>query len=794
MSRPINIQSAITVNVSSYSGYTGSVSISNQNSGINSSANTSNYATITPSTSASSGYVIYRFDTSEIPSNATINSVYCAARGRASNNNRVRSSFQLFAANTAKGSPVFFTSNTSTAYTLTTGTWNYNEIQDVRLRVGSIRTSTSNTGSTRFYGATLTVNYTISGVEYEVTASSEYDGASVSPASQFIFQGGDAVVRIDTDTLDNMVLEDNGSDVTENLQYIIPQDGTQSFTGCPTSFDPVNTNVEVNNTSGSGLTVATSSARAYFLSNSEAYSESNIYYNFDCSSIPEDAIIESVTCETRAAASSAYFETRIVQLCAGTTKKGSPTQIRNSSINDGTIYTLSIDGGNSWTRGELNNLKILIQAIRGSSTNTFNISFYGASLTIQYSLPQTPYYQYTISNISADHDIVFKEAIIVPPEEDPDIEYHSITISSINAATEPGRGTTRVESGTNETITIYPSDPQLTLATDNGVDITSQLVAHGGTIQDPTVTTANGASYGFTLNSSTGYYTSANEGVNKSAAVCRVSFNLPVRCLVTINYINYAEATYDFGVFGNIDTALNTNYYAAGSGGATITDNDYKLACRTSSYNTSSVQTITYEIPSGEHYIDIKYSKDDATSSNNDTLQWKIASIEPLENNNYYTYNLNGINSDHSLVFIFGNVTYYFVNSSTDSESARLYPQGSMVYLPGDDYKLTVVPQNDTDSVSVYDNGTDVSGSLERKEITTVKDGISSTTVNYNYYLYNIQATHNISVSVTPMGSAFLKSNGSWTKVTVYKKINGEWELQRIEDDIFDDGIIYISN
>ncbi len=114
--------------------------------------------------------------------------------------------------------------------------------------------------------------------------------------------------------------------------------------------------------------------------------------------------------------------------------------------------------------------------------------------------------------------------------------------------------------------------------------------------------------------------------------------------------------------------------------------------------------------------------------------------------------------------------------------------------MPGDNYKLTVVPQNDTDSVSVYDNGTDVSGSLERKEITTVKDGVSSTTVNYNYYLYNIQDTHNISVSVTSTGSAFLKSNGSWTKVTVYKKINGEWELQRIEDDIFDDGIIYINN
>jgi len=36
-------------------------------------------------------------------------------------------------------------------------------------------------------------------------------------------------------------------------------------------------------------------------------------------------------------------------------------------------------------------------------------------------------------------------------------------------------GTTRIIEGSNQTITIYPSDPQLTLALDNGVDITSQL-------------------------------------------------------------------------------------------------------------------------------------------------------------------------------------------------------------------------------------------------------------------------------------------------------------------------------
>ena len=150
------------------------------------------------------------------------------------------------------------------------------------------------------------------------------------------------------------------------------------------------------------------------------------------------------------------------------------------------------------------------------------------------------------------------------------------------------------------------------------MDITNQLVAHGGTIPTPTVETNSGADYGFTLNSSTEYYVSANKGIDKSAAVCKVNFDFPVRCLVTIQYINYAESGYDFGIFGNIDSALTNNYKTASG---SMPDNDYKLACNTSSYNTASVQTITYEVPSGEHFLNIKYSKDDATSENNDTLQ-----------------------------------------------------------------------------------------------------------------------------------------------------------------------------
>ena len=55
------------------------------------------------------------------------------------------------------------------------------------------------------------------------------------------------------------------------------------------------------------------------------------------------------------------------------------------------------------------------------------------------------------------------------------------------------------------------------------------------------------------------------------------------------------------------------------------------------------MQTITYEVPAGTHFIDVKYGKDDGTNSNNDTLQWKITSVEATGVSGSYTYTLNNI-------------------------------------------------------------------------------------------------------------------------------------------------------
>lgn len=123
----------------------------------------------------------------------------------------------------------------------------------------------------------------------------------------------------------------------------------------------------------------------------------------------------------------------------------------------------------------------------------------------------------------------------------------------------------------------------------------------------------SGASYGFELNSNN-YYESKNKGVNNSYAICRVKLNLSTKAKVTFNCINYAEANYDYGLLGNVDTALTLSV-SADSG---------KVAKNFQNSSQSGVQTFIYTIEEGEHFIDVKFIKDRSDSNNNDTLQFTV--------------------------------------------------------------------------------------------------------------------------------------------------------------------------
>ena len=350
------------------------------------------------------------------------------------------------------------------------------------------------------------------------------------------------------------------------------------------------------------------------VTNSRASTTSYYIYlrGFNFSAIPEGAIVNSFTVKLKARESGVSTSTSYKPYLAdGTSAINGSCDVITTTATTHTFTGISADWDDIVGYGS--DFGIRINCRRASRNTTGYMYIYGAEIEVDYTIPI--HYDVTINNSTS----ATVTASDTNPLEGTNVEIKASTISGITVK-------------------------------DNGTDVTSQFVQRQETAESYNV--VNVGTYGFDLNSSTGYYVSNNRNIDKSAAVCRVDFHVPVSATITFTYINYAEQGYDFGVFGNIDVVLSNNYYAAGSSGATITDNSYKRACNTSTYNTSSVQTLTYDMSAGDHSIWVKYSKDDASYDNNDTLQFKVAITlnEPFTPGVYYGYDITNIHADHIIV------------------------------------------------------------------------------------------------------------------------------------------------
>lgn len=784
MSKTVNISDSVTLYPSSFDSTNSSYAavVDNypiENGYTDSSSSTAARFNITTGSNANT-YIYYNFNTSSIPAGATITSVTCQAKVyiNTTNSSRITTrQVQLCSGTTTKGSAYTF-SNSTTAFTVTAGSWTRAELENIKIRT-YVKRGTSNTTTTyyvAFYGATLTVNYSISGTAYTVTAASSVNGISASPATQDIMSGEDATIRIDGNNIDDITVTDNDVDITSELiRHTIEPGGT-------VSTDLGSYSLVSGSFNGSGATYfqgivgngvdASKTTSNYYSGGSGIIAV--FTYDMAFTNIPSNATITRVYCEVNghAESTSNSSEYMCAQLISGSTDISEELNFKNVGTSNS---TQTLEATTIPTIAQLANLKL--QCRLGYYGGAIN----GATCYVVYTIPSSnPYYwTYTITNIDDDHTILIEEAgVFIPPEEDPEYTYWPITISSINATTDPNTGTTRVIQGTNQTITISPSDPQLTLALDNGVDITSQL---SGGVPNNTYTVSNyapGASYGFNLNSSTGYYVSTNNGVSKSASVARLNMDFESSCLVTIQYINYAEANYDYGMFGKLDTTVATDGLTASSNSSSPSDStsNYQLAMCS---NSSSTQTITYNVPAGEHYIDIKYGKDDASDSNNDSLQWKVLSVESTSAGGDYTYTLTNITQKHSLIFVFGNVSYYFITSS--GTNCKIFPDGQQVKLEGDNYKINIIPNNINDTVSITDNNIDRTTLLER---TDGVDKNNNPAVSYQYNLTNIQAAHNLIITSSSSGATdtlYFKNNNNWVQVIhLFIKQDNRWVEQNL--------------
>jgi len=196
-------------------------------------ADSTTYATIYLARGVSAEtYMYFDFASDLVPSGATINSLTCQAKAYISTTQTStllsgQRKMQMFANGVGKGTEITVTTSTSTISTLSNNTdsWTAQEVNNLSIRLYAKRsTNANNANSTtnfRFYGATLTVNYTYNQVVYEVAAVSNVSGVLMSPSRADIVAGGGRTFDILGD-LTNVIIEDNGIDVTSQLE---PQAG-----------------------------------------------------------------------------------------------------------------------------------------------------------------------------------------------------------------------------------------------------------------------------------------------------------------------------------------------------------------------------------------------------------------------------------------------------------------------------------------------------------------------------------------------------------------------------------------
>ena len=105
----------------------------------------------------------WTFDLSSLPLTATINSISCTAKCHITSTSGIPTrTIQMSSGTTPKGTASTLTTTSGQQHTLSVGTWTASELRNACIYLHAVRsTSSATTDRTfRFYGATLTVDYT----------------------------------------------------------------------------------------------------------------------------------------------------------------------------------------------------------------------------------------------------------------------------------------------------------------------------------------------------------------------------------------------------------------------------------------------------------------------------------------------------------------------------------------------------------------------------------------------------------------------------------------------------------
>lgn len=334
----------IALNPSNYTGLTSlTTSSSYPISNGYTDTDSTTYARLSLSTSTT-GYLYYTFDTSDIPSTATIQSISAKAKVRVSSTSRVTSTVcQLYTGTTAKGSnSTFASTSSSNIVNLTCGTWTRSELNDLRMRIGGTGSSSSQSKYIYFYGAEITITYVTESRTVTVTLSGS---GTVSPSGEVATYDEEEFILTITPTnaSDTVTATKDGVDITSQL---VAHGNETSVNRVLGSFT-----LESGGFNGSGESYfegivgngvdASQTTSNYYSSGSG----STVVFTYDMSfSLPNNANITRVYCEVNghAESSSNASEYMCVQLKSGNTELSEQINFKSISTSNTTI-TLEAD-------------------------------------------------------------------------------------------------------------------------------------------------------------------------------------------------------------------------------------------------------------------------------------------------------------------------------------------------------------------------------------------------------------------------------------------------------------------
>ena len=386
-----------------------------------SNTDSDSYATVTHNVNSTSNWyiVLNGFDFSAIPSNATVNSFTVKLKARQTGNNTSTASAKpslVINCSTKIDGTCDFISETETIHTFTGITANWSTLagynNSLGIRIDCKRRTASTQAYLYIYGAEIEVNcdlpsYSITSVNNSTSVSS-----IIPEGITNIIGGQEYKLDVYANNATDFTVEDNGNDVTSQLtqnqrhiKYITSTVlGQYEFTGGAfgeETFEPYFQSIV-----GNGDTATSNSDINCYADGSDM--NALFCYDMSISNIPSNAVIKNVYCRIigRPENVSAEEQRMSVQLKSGNVALsdeydfktvGNASYTQTYTLKTTTIPTLSQLGnmklhcGIGWYGGQIN----------------------GATCYVEYEVPtQGSYWQYSLSNIGANHTINVNDAAV----------------------------------------------------------------------------------------------------------------------------------------------------------------------------------------------------------------------------------------------------------------------------------------------------------------------------------------------------------------------------------------------